>query len=529
MPEMTRENNRSDNLKFFGASFLGISVINLLVYGPSLTFNFLVRSDDQAYIFRNPYLQNWSLDNLLAIFSHVHFDSYLPVTLASFSLDYTFWQFDPFGYHLTQLVLHTVNVFLALVLLMQIGVSRGATLAVALVYAVHPIQTESVVWISERKNLLSAFFIFSSFLFYIQHTRETSRFSKWLGVSWTLFVLGLLSKSVTVMLPLVFVLYDICLARRGLRLMEKIPFFAGSLAVAAATVVTQGAVEAIREYAGGSFTMSFLYTLRVYWDYLESLGFPFFLSPQYFYRAGDLHAWRSLLADALVPSLVLAGLWNIRKRPYFAFGVGWFVLWLLPVSNLVPIQTLRQDRYLYLPSLAIFSSVLIPVLSARRMRQYAAFPLILTGLLVILLGSQTGKYSTVFASSRAYWLHVAKAYPPWSQAQFEAGYQCWLVKDEACSIRFYNRAIQADPQNALALNNLGALMIDQGRYGEARTYVEKSLKADPGLANAYRNLIIIAKKTGKDLDRIPEWQRKYEGIRASVTKRDYRLGKFRFR
>ena len=503
---------------------------NLLVYGPSLFFDFLVRSDDSAYIFRNPYLQNLTLDNLVAIFTHVHFDSYLPLTLVSYSLDYTFWKFDATGYHLTQILLHTANSFLVFCILTLAKVPRMAALLVALVYAVHPVQAESVVWISERKNLLSGFFIFLSLLFYLRHTRNDSGPSRNLIFCWISFVLGLLSKSITVMLPLILVLYDLCIARRGWCLREKIPFFAGSLIAAAATLYTQGSVEAIKGYPGGSLIVTGFLTLRVYWDYLSSLGFPFSLSPLYFYSLQEnLYEWQAFLSYIFIPGLIIAAAASFRTRPHFAFAVGWFVLWLLPVSNLVPLSTVRQDRYLYLPALSVFTFFILAVLNSRWSKSDARRALVFCGVLVVLFGSLAGRYAFTFASSRAFWHRAAEVYPQWAEAQFEAGYECWLIEKEDCALDYYKKAIEIKPEYALALNNIGAVLIDRGDYQQAKPYLERAARADPNTSSTYRNLVVVATKTGEDLDKIAGWEKKFAETQSPSRKENYRLGPLRIR
>jgi len=516
-------------MKVYILAFLGILGIVVLAFGSSLSFQFLVRSDDQAYIYRNPFLQNLTFDNLRAIFSSIHFDSYLPMTLTSYSLDYTFWKSNPFGYHLTQILLHACNSFLVFIILMRVNAGRLLAFSTALIYAVHPVHVESVVWVAERKNLLSGFFIFLSLYFYIRFTDGEKSGKGGLMVSWFLFVLALLSKSIAVMLPLVFVLYDLCIAKRGLRLLEKIPFFLGSIVCAWGTLFTQGSAGAIQEYAGGSFFTAMLFSMRVYLDYFVSLVAPVNLSPYYFYARENLWDGLSILSYLLVPAVIFYAVKNFRSRPYLAFAVGWFVLWLLPVSNLVPLATIRQDRYLYLPSLTVFLFGFLAIANTRWFRLDRKRSLVLAGLLIVSLTGATIKYSYTFASSRAFWLHVAETYPEWSQAQFEAGYQCWITEDKACAVRHYRKALQANPDNAFALNNYGAILIDEGNYAEAKTYIEKARRADPGYASPYQNLAVIARKTGEDLDRVPEWKKKFDRIRSSARKKTYQLGEFKIR
>ncbi|MBI4382519.1 MAG: tetratricopeptide repeat protein [Nitrospinae bacterium] len=518
------------SLKILAPAAAGLTLLVFLVYGHTVFFGFLVNTDDQAYIFRNPYLRDLSLENLLAIFTHVHFDSYLPATLTSYSADYTFWKYDPFGYHLTQVVLHAANSFLALTVLLLAGVSLPAALGTAAIYAVHPVHAESVAWISERKNLLSGFFIFLSLIFYLLHARGRSPKPANLTVSFFAFVMALLSKPVATVLPPALILLDLCVLKRGVRLMEKAPYFGAALLAGAGVVYTQSGVGAIKEYAGGSPATALPFMARVYWDYFWSLIFPFSLSPHYYYPRPVLWEWQSWMAYIAVPWAGVLAVTRFRARPLLAFAAGWFFLWLLPVSNIVPLATLRQDRYLYLPSLAVVLFLTTAVLGSRWFRSDAKRGLLVLGIAGLLFSHWTIKYSYDYASSGAVWKRAADLYPRWSGAQFESGYQCWVAEKTDCAVHYYRRAINADPDNVLALGNLGALLIDRGHYSRARPYLERALKADPDYAPAYYNLAAIAEKTGKDKDRMPEWLKKYEDLQArKEKKKDYRLGEFRFR
>ncbi|MFQ5443875.1 MAG: hypothetical protein ACE5EK_04575, partial [Nitrospinales bacterium] len=282
MKEIEGEIPDIDSRKIYLSGFLFLLLADFLVYGPSLQFGFLDYSDDQTYIFNNPYLRNLSVANLLAIFSDVDFDTYLPFTLISFSLDYTFWKMNPMGYHLTQLILHLANSLFVLILLMKLKIHRTVALSAALLYSVHPVHVESVVWISERKNLLSAFFIFPSILFYMKYVERPTGGRRYFLASLAFFIFGLLSKSIALVLPVIFILLDLFIYKRGLRIYEKIPFFAGALLMGLMTLRNQGQMGFIRTvYPADSFWMTLVFTVRIYGDYLLSLLFPVQLSPYY--------------------------------------------------------------------------------------------------------------------------------------------------------------------------------------------------------------------------------------------------------
>lgn len=531
MAETSKEifDEQQSGMKIYILAFLGILGIVLLAFGGSLSFPFMVRSDDQAYIFRNPFLQDLTFENLRAIFSKPFFAFYIPATLTSYSLDYTFWKFNPFGYHLTQILLHAGNSFLVFVILLRVKVLGLIAFCAALIYAVHPVQVESVVWVAERKNLLSGFFIFLSLYFYIRFTEDEKKGRVHLIVSWFLFVLALLSKTIAVMLPAVFVLYDLCIAKRGFRWREKIPFFLGSILAALGTIVTQSSVGGIREYPGGNFFTAMLYTMRVYLDYIVSLIYPFNLSPHYLYTKGHLTDGLSILSYILVPAVIYYAVRNFRSRPYLAFAVGWFVLWLLPVSNLVPLANIRQDRYLHLPSLAVFLFGFAAIANTDWFRLDRKRILVLAGTLIIVFTGATIKYSPAFSTSKAFRLHVAEKYPQWSEAQFEVGYECWVTEDKECARLYYEKAIEINPGNVRALNNLGSILIDEGKYSQAKDYIEKAQQADPNFAPPYQNLAVIAKKTGIGLDKISEWKKKFDEIQAPSIESQLQLGEFRMR
>jgi protein O-mannosyl-transferase len=497
------------------------------IYAVTLDFHFLVRSDDTAYIFRNPFLNPVSLGNLVAIFSNLHFGDYIPLTLLSYSWDFTWWRFDPFGYRLTQVLLHVLNACLLFAILKLLEVPRKAAWLSVLIFIVHPVQVESVVWISERKNLLSSFFIFLSLWFYLQNAKglRFKRSNYYLCL--LSFFSALLSKSIAVMLPCIFVLLDVLIVNREGHVLEKIPFFLLSLLVGLGTIYSQGSLGAIKEYAGGSFVVSQLYTVRVFWDYLSCLVFPFQLSPLYYFDSDS-----SIGPHFFMPHLLFVGIsyFVIKKfgsRPAVIFMIGWFVLWLLPVSNLIPISVMRQDRYLYLPSISLIVGASIGLVNwSGRNKNLANFGAV--GI-VLFLSTLSFAHSSVYANSYSYWKRVALQNPDNANAQLVAGHQCELIKDVICAEKLYRRTLVLSPGNTHALNNLGALMIQRGEYEEAKVLVEKAIKINPTHSQAYGNRIILANLTGVDVQKIPKWKKKFELFKKIKKKNDYLLGEFRFR
>ncbi|MCK5571301.1 MAG: hypothetical protein KAJ12_01010, partial [Bacteroidetes bacterium] len=234
-----------------------IMIVVGMVYGNALENDF-VTWDDQWYVLDNEHIRISSVDDVFWIFTHSYYWSYIPLTLLSHALDYALWGLDPKGHHLTSVLLHAANsvwvFFLALVLLRyarlrargeqpegprlllqtdDLPSMAGAVLA-ALLFGLHPLRAESVAWVSDRKDLLCAFFLFPAFLSYLFFStqRGTTAGKRWYRVSLALQLLALLSKAAALMLPLILVALDLFLAgrsswmaRRRSLLREKVPYF----------------------------------------------------------------------------------------------------------------------------------------------------------------------------------------------------------------------------------------------------------------------------------------------------------------
>lgn len=509
--------------------FLSVFLVGFAIYAISLDFYFLVRSDDTSYIFRNPYLQNISSKNIVAIFSNLHFGDYLPITLLSYSWDFTWWRFDPFGYRLTQITLHALNACLLFAILNLLEVSKRVSWFSVLVFVAHPVQVESVVWIAERKSLLSSLFILMSLWFYLRFAMSSYFNRKLYYFCLLSFVMALLSKSISVMLPCVFVLLDILVLKRTLRVMEKVPFFLLSLLAGLGTIYSQGAMGGIKEYVGGSFVISMLYTARIYWDYVVSLIFPFQLSPLYHYESFSATDPQSLLAYLIFFAACFFIARNFRLRPCLVFAMSWFVLWLIPVSNLIPISVLRQDRYLYLPSIALIVVVAIGLENwGQGQRKNFLVNLVMMSW-VLFLGSLSFTHTFVYANEHAFWQRVANQNPQNAHAHLEAGYQCKLIEDLSCAEKHYRQALAIRPQYVHALSNLGALMIQREQYQEARVLIDEAIRIKPTHAVAYNNRILLAEKIGEGRENISMWKKKYDLFKKKKPKTDYLLGGFRFR
>ncbi|KMP10504.1 hypothetical protein UR09_06070 [Candidatus Nitromaritima sp. SCGC AAA799-A02] len=340
---MNDDTKESETLPVFNTVLLCATLV-FLVYFNSLGGEFVF--DDRTYVIANYLIKNFDLQNLREIFTSFYGWDYLPLTLLSLNVDYMIWGLNPFGYHLTNLLLHLLNGLILHRLVYHLVRSRSAALWVALLFLVHPVHVESVAWISERKNVLSMFFLLLAFYRYrISGPGLGSVF---------LFLSACLAKSSAVTFPLLLVLNDFCFSRkpRTRIVSDSTPYFLIALVVSAVTLMANIQGGTIREHQEGNIFFTAISMIVVFKEYLAKFLVPVNLNVWY---PNPLVA--SLSAGQLVFSFLMCGFflaalaasWKNHKIVFF--GLSWFAVTLLPVSHIVPIPQMMADRFLYLPSI----------------------------------------------------------------------------------------------------------------------------------------------------------------------------------
>ena len=358
-----------------------LALLTLAIYLPAFRFPFITY-DDPLYVADNPHvLTGLSWDNLRWAFTTWHTGNWHPVTWLSLMLDAQLFGSNAGAYHVVNVVLHAANTVLLFLALIQL--IRDANLwpaaVVAALFAVHPLHVESVAWVSERKDLLSAFFFLLALIFYARYAERPS-FSRYATVA-VLFICGLLAKPMVVTLPLVLLLLDIWPLRRAAGIsprderarrgapslppsvasksfprlfLEKVPLFVVAAAMSVVTFLAQrsaGATVAMSIYRlpariGNAFASYARYLGKVFWPYDLVLPYPF---------APRLDPTAVALAAALLVGISVIPVTTVRRWPYLLTGWLWFVGMLLPVIGLVQVgPQAMADRYMYLPSIGIF-------------------------------------------------------------------------------------------------------------------------------------------------------------------------------
>lgn len=509
-----------------------VLVTALAVYWPVRGFAF-VNYDDNAFIFENARMQEGlSLRNAGWAFTVSIAANWHPLTTLTHLVDCSLFHLDAGGHHLTNLLFHLVNVALLYLLLRRLTLSAGASLLVAALFALHPINVESVAWVSERKNVLSQLFFLLTLLAYAGYARSGSRRSY--AAALALFAAGLMSKTMLVSVPVVLVLLDLWPLRRAsvdsarsalrgiLRLLpEKLPFVALSLAACVLTIVTQRDAQALTDLRSLPVAERLGNAAASYLAYVGDLLVPVHLAV--FYPRVNVEAWRALGAAALlVAATILA--WRQRlRRPYLLVGWAWYLVALLPVIGIVQVGSQsRADRYAYLPLLGLFLILaLLAEEAAGRLRASRTALWAAGGVLSLGLSFVTRGQVRVWQDDETLWRHtigvVKGAYVAHNglglfhakhgrsaeaEQDFQAAvainpeyYDSWnnlgqlkLDQNELeAAVGYYRKALRYRRSSPKTLNNLGTCLARQGQLAEAATLYEEALRLDPEYLSARNN------------------------------------------
>lgn len=482
--------------------FLILVVVSVSFY-PALKNNF-TNWDDDLYVTENKVIQSITLENLKNISTSFFITHYQPVTIFSYLLEFRFFKLNPFNYHLTNLILHLLNCLLVFWVIYMLTGKVSISCLTALFFGIHPMQVESVAWISERKNVLYAFFFLGSMISYLYYLRK-GRALKYYSLCLVLFILALLSKSMAISLPLVLLLIDYFTSRKiDLAVfIEKIPLLALSLIF--------GLLACFGGYLSQVFSNDTLYGLLTRLMgasgdiifYLNKLFLPIKLSVLYPCPEINNNSFY-LYSLFMVIILLVAVVISTRYSKKVIFGSGLFLLMVFPVIRFLPLnEVVAADRYIYLPAIGIFYLFAEGFIWLYRRRTIYCrfiriFLIIVLVAVIIFLGCSTWKRSRVWENSLSLWNDVLRNYPDIFSAYDKRG-EYFLSQGE------YEKA-HSDFTKAIAISNhypfnpaykyyylnLGNSLRALGRNSEAIAVFEKLIRD----AQAYFDLVKIKYPSG---------------------------------
>ncbi len=498
--------------------------LTLCVYLPDLGNGF-VNLDDTAYIAGNTHVRNgFSRDGLHFAFTSFDRGFWHPLTWMSIMLDCQIYGAHLWGHHLTSALLHAANAALLFLVLARMTGARWRSAMVAALFALHPQHVESVAWASERKDVLSTFFMLLALWAFVRYlgnsgkaadsqapatpmAGQAERHWGFYALALAFFTCGLMSKAMVVTFPIILLLLDFWPLRRlqvagpastapvkgtpVIRLLlEKVPFFLLSLAFGILTIAAQNESGAIQTTGRFPVIYRIENSLFSYGDYLGQMFAPFWLAAYYPHPKSFPLAMVALVGVVLLVVTLLA-LVSWRRFPFLTMGWIWYGVMLLPVIGLLQVGSQSHaDRYTYMPMTGIF---IILVWGFCELRARLHWPGAISGALasVALLACLilTERQITYWKDSETLFRRALAVTKDNEVAHNNLGTTLsrkrGRLKD---AINEFQQAVAIAPDYAVAQGNLGAALFRAGKLDESILHSQKAVQLRPGFAGAHRNL-----------------------------------------
>ncbi len=512
-----------------GIAFLVIFCVSFATYFNTLGNSFCY--DDLATIENNTFIRSWK--NLPKLFHRDYFllsteTSWRPVVTLSYFLDFAFFQERPYGYHLTNILLHCFSACLVMLVFCRLFSWKMGFLS-GLLFAVFPLNSEVVNAVSFREDQLVVFFALVSFLFYLRW-RKNDGF--WFLLAGAFFsFLACLSKENGVIVPFLILGSEVCFPEKSGRKIKKAAFFYGTALffyLVLRFLVFPSPKKDTTSLLGGSWLVTLLDIPLVYAAYFKKLIWPYPLMAEYHCLWPVSFSWEFAVKSFLILAGVLAVLFFFwRQDRIVFFGLFWLIAGLLPTSNLVPLFNPFAERYLYLPGIG-FLIVVARYLSQIRKIWLAAA---LVVFFVFLYGSISFRRNYDWKDDVSLWRKsISQLRFPTARACLGLGSglarkkelksaeiqlrkaiylkpgltQAHLVLADVLSdlgkkkqaIRHYLIAIKIEPDLAVAYHNLAYTLEELGNFSAAINYYRKAVQLNPCYAQAYFNLGNLLGKQG---------------------------------
>ena len=516
-----------------------LAVLTLTLFWPATGYDF-VKLDDDQYVCENPHVTTGlSIENIRWAFSTVHEDWWLPLLWISFMADTSLFGPEPFGYHLTNILLHTTNVLLLFWVLFRMTGSRWRSFFVAALFAFHPLRVESVAWITARKDVLSGLFFLLCLMSHAYQAKRPSPAQR--GLLALLMLLGLLSKAIVVVLPFVLLLVDYWPLRRAgdpwehgawpkwrSMLNEKIPLFALSILFVLINLHTHH--DSVTSHETLTWIDRIGLVFPNYWAYLGLIFYPVHLS--ILYPEQDVVSWISSLAAAVGLGAIFVAVFRCRHQaPYALMGWAWFLLTLFPVIRGLRLGLAAYaDRFVYLPSIGL---AILLVWSASALAQKMAIlkiPIIFLGTTLLgVLVARSAIRLPDWRDSQTMFARLLAFVPENGIAQNSYGKVLLEKGEKEASLEYFIRATELG--NSVAPRNYADALLRLGRDRETIAWIERFLaSSSPEDLDLHALLGLALLNEGRAMEAIPHLKEALQrsgrplGLQIALIRATFEIG-----
>lgn len=501
--------------------------------------NQFVNLDDAMYILENPQVRaGLTGEGFIWAFTSTYASNWHPLTWLSHMLDVQLFGLDPGPHHLVNVLFHAINTVLLFLLLLRMTGAYWQSVFVAALFALHPLHVESVAWVAERKDVLSAFFWMLTLLLYAWYVERPGR-GRYL-LTLCAFALGLMSKPMLVTLPAVLLLMDYWpLGRMQFGraeqprhgpgsidrtsfpwrlLWEKAPFIALSAASSVITMFAQHAGGAMASVKAVPFTFRAVNALWVYVLYIGKMVWPLDLAVIYPLPA-TLTVTQGLTAGLILAGTSLLAARSAKRHPYLLVGWLWYLVTLVPVIGLVQVgRQAMADRYTYIPLIGLFMMVAWgarDIAGDSRVRRTAlsSVAVVILAVLAVLTGLQTRYWK----DSLTLFSHAAEAVQDNYIAHDAIGRILTVAGRFDEATHHYTEALRISPNDERSLVGMGNVLVKQGKIEEGISFTKKALTMKPESADAHFNLGYALLQQGREQQALEHY---FEGLRNDPENAD---------
>lgn len=513
-----------EKLPWVGA--LIVAGITFLIYLPALNNGF-VDWDDGAYVYENNAIRSLDFGFFKWVFTSEIAGLWHPFTMFSFALNYAIGGLEPWGYHFTNSLFHASNALLVFILTFKLvkqsnprdDLSKNALITgavTAILFGIHPIHVESVAWISERKDVLSAFFYLLSLLAYLSYTSAiSSRKHLYYWVCLAFFVLALMSKPMAVSLPIVLLILDFYLLGRLTAsiknmLIEKLPFFLLSLFASSATIWAHLLAKGLSSLDQIPFLYRLFIAARAYMFYIVKIILPLDLSPLY-PLPSKIELFSMEYSGSLILWLIitLLSVWSYKRSKVFLLVWSYYVVTLIPTIGIIQAgQQAAADRYTYLPSIGLFllAGLGVAQLCQRLTKKQGLIMLAVFVSVSGILAKMTVQQIAIWRNPITLWTHEIRIFPDSAPIAYSnRGGTYFTMGDYQSALRDYNKAIELNPRYANAYYNRGTVYNSLDYYPQAIEDFSKAIELNPKDAQYYNNRGSAYNSLGKYREAIKDY------------------------
>jgi Flp pilus assembly protein TadD len=469
-----------------------ICLVTFISYIPSL-FNQVDIWDDYYYLSIDSLIKSLSWGNIKDIFSTPYLANYQPLTILSYAFEYHFFKLTPWIYHFDNILIHLLNTALLFWFMQKLTSKPPIAFIAALLFGIHPLHVESVTWVSERKDVLYAFFFILGMLSYLKYKEVKEK--KYYIFTLVLFVFSCLSKGMAVTFSAILILIDYLKDKdfKLKKLLDKIPFFIISIIFGIITIKVQKEGGAVAFATNEAYTLAdrFFFANYSLFFYLYKMFIPVHLSGLYPYPQNasvplPVMYYISPFVNALFFAAII---YSIRRSKKMIFGSLFFLISIFPVLQILSIgAAISCDRYFYVSSIGLFYLAGSGFNSLYENKKYRSLIVTIGSVIIIVFGCLTFERAGIWKNCGTFWGNVAEEFPKLELPYFNRAAYYYTNKNYDAALSDFSKALEIYPDYKEALQWRADIYIKKLQYKLAAEDLLRLTKLDPKNFDNYSKL-----------------------------------------